>query len=498
MAPGPWQDSLTMRGVGAAAGFKPFLRGGALAAACVLVVAAAGAQAAHAAEARLRQGAGLEVGVTDNVDLEPDDAATSAVTSTLSHNARFSLEGNRLDLKFQSDVAVETESSQGDTTVDQAVRGVGNAEIVEDWFFLDVAGSSTRELVNNTSGISASGRVPEEDRATVNIIEASPYIARTLGSYARGELRVRHTEIFVSDDGTADADLEDRRIDEQQLVLTSGPRLQSFGLRGELSHLDSREVRDNTVGENDVEQYQGAVTAIYPVTRLFAVLATVGGTNVDTNDQRDLSGPLWDVGFELRGKRLTGVATVGRRYNRNRATLDAEYRATAKTRLRAQLTRALETSQGAIATLNRERLADPAEDAIFPEDFTGDVEEGVALSWRGRLEAASRIGRNQLRLVFGFADREFVDSSDQTFTGRLSWERSLARHWRARVNLLGRRTTDSDEGDASLVGARTELVYAISRSAEAFVGFSRTDQVSDVNADEYTENVAFVGGRIRF
>jgi uncharacterized protein (PEP-CTERM system associated) len=478
-------------------GIRPALR--ALAFTCLIV--GLGGNGAQAAETRLTQGAGLEVGVTDNVDLEPDESAREAVVTTLSHRARLSLDGNRLDFDLDSDIELDVESSRGDVTVDQDVRALGNVEVVPDWFFVDVLGSSRRQLVNNTSGVSASGRARGEDRATVNIVEASPYISRSIGSYARGELRLRHTETFVSDSESTSADLSDRRIDQQQLAVASGPRLGRYQLRGEVSHRDSRSVRedgDSDGEDDDLETFQGAVTTVYALSPHFAVLATVGGTDVNADDERDLSGPLWDVGVEVEGKRLQGAATVGRRYGENRATLDAVYQPSPKTFVEAQLTRELDTSQGAIAALNRERIADPTPGAVFPGEFRDDLEEGIALSWRGRLKATTRIGRNTLRLDFRFIDREFEDDSDRTFAARLFWERSLSRHWRTRVSLLGRQTTENDVDDTLLYGTRLELVRTVSRNAEIYFGVSRSDQDSDIDADNYTENAAFIGGRIGF
>jgi uncharacterized protein (PEP-CTERM system associated) len=469
-----------------------------LAAALALAMVMLAGAEARAAETRLRQGAGAEIGLTDNVDLVPDDEKTSAGLLTLSHDAHLSVDRNRLDFDFTSDIALETESNEGDTFVDQQVRALGNVEVVPEWFFVDLAGSSTRQNTSNRGRLSAGGRSRGQDKATVNVVEVSPYISRRIGSYARGELRARHTETFVSEEESAGGNLSDRRIDEQQLVVVSGPRISPVRLRGELSHLDSRAVRDDTEEDNDLEIYQGAFTTAYGLTRNFAVLATVGATDVDTADDRDLSGPLWDVGVEISGARLQAAATVGRRYGENRATLDAQYQPTAKTRVEAELTRALETSQGAIATLNRERVADPTTAAIFSNGFSEDVEEGVALAWRGRLRATSQLRRDTLRLGFRFSDREFVDRTDQTVEGRFRWERDLARRWRSRLTVLGRRTTGSARSDTSLVGARAELAHAVSRRAEVFAGLSRTDQFSDDPNEEYTENMVFIGARVGF
>jgi len=476
------------------AGLRAALCAGALA-------LAAGPPAAGAAETRLDQRAGVETGFSDNIDLAPDAAAEEAFYTTLTHSGAFQLDGNRLDLDLYSNLQVQAESSEGSTEIEHALRGVGNWEAVEDWLYLDVAGSSTRQLLGNDGGRSATGRVSDRDRATVSVVDVSPYVQRTLGSYARGELRLRHTEVFVTDQGQSSEEVGDRRIDEQSLAITSARRLlHRTQLRGEASHLTSEAVRgDADDGEDDsLEIYQGAVTASYAITRQIAVLATGGATEVDADDPRDLSGPLWDIGVELEGNRLSGSATVGQRYNEPRATLDATYRHSPKTSIEASLTRELGTSQGAVAALNRADIADPTTEAIFTDAFTEDLDEGVALTWRGRVQATTRIGRNTLRLGVRYADREFAQTRDTTWEGRFRWDRQLSRKWTTRLNLSARQQEENEATETLTAGVRLELARALTENSEVYVGVARTDQSSDVAADEYSENVAFIGGRLSF
>jgi hypothetical protein len=313
------------------------------------------------------------------------------------------------------------------------------------------------------------------------------------------ELRARHTETFVTGDNAGDDDNDGRRIDSQSLRLETGRRFvrTRFGL--DLRHQDSR-VRNDEPGDNDdFEIYEGSVRGEYAVTRVWTALARAGVSDVDTNDSRDLDGPLWSVGVRATpGPDALFEATYGQRYDDDWVTARAAWERAERLRLSAEVSRSLTTAQTDLADRSTRALPEELEGTPLDPRGESDLDDDVALTWRARVRADARFGESSLGLSGSFLKREFERTEDTSIQLVGTYTRALSRRMRLNFRLLGRLSEDELGDDSRTLGERLELSYRVTEDASVFGGVSRTDRFADRDADEYTENAAFAGVRVVF
>ncbi|WP_119166842.1 porin family protein [Algihabitans albus] len=450
--------------------------------------------ATDAAEYRLEQSVGTEVSVTDNIDLDPDGEKTAGVVNTLSYGTEFSAEGRRLNLSLLSDLAVESENAEN-LSLDQDVRAFGSMEVFEDFFFLEASASSTQTVIDSGSAVSGERGADDDDTASVHILEASPYIQQRFGRWADGEFRVRHTETRVTGEEDED-DTSNERDMQQTLTVTSGSVLNRLELELELDRQKTI-LLDRDGPGSDIEERLGSLTTNYAFTRFFTGIARFGYVDVDDGGTRDLSGELWDVGFELTGTRGSLLLTYGRRYNDDRIEAQLDYEITPRLRVFGSLDRTLDTSLGSIAN---DRRGDPLEPTIglSPSDLGEDLDEGASLVTSGELGLVGNYGRNSFGLTAGYTDREFETREENTLTLVANWSRSLSRDLSSSLIFDASQVDEDDEERERTFSGTARLSYSLAENARVFTGVSRTQRFSGQAEDEYTENTIFFGGSLGF
>lgn len=451
---------------------------------------AIGSVAAQAADVRVTKSVGSSVTVTDNVDLEPDEDKEAAVITTVGPSATVTVDGNRLDLVFAGGVALQHFSNDNSFQIDQNVRGSATAELWDDWLFLDLDGSTRRQLVDSGSRVTASSS-GRGDRETVTVLEASPYLAHSFGNWADSELRYRHTEAF--------SDTTDSSQDEQSFRLDSGSRFTRTAGALLAEHVRSESDSDSSsrFADDEFERTTGQLSGQYALWRRFSLTGLAGYDEIDAESSRDLSGPFYQFGIDTRpGPRTEFALAIGKRYDDLWITGDFRHDITERLSLTGSINRVLETTTDRLADRQRGNVLDPVTGELVTEDLEDDSEEGVAVTWRGDLGLEGIYGRNVLNVDLIYVDRQFDTDSDTTYGLRGGWSRQLSRLWSSR--LTGFATHVDDEPTTNTVGARLAFDYALYQNAVLSFGVSRTQRFSSREADEYTENTAFVAGRLSF
>ncbi|MEX0758939.1 MAG: TIGR03016 family PEP-CTERM system-associated outer membrane protein [Tistlia sp.] len=452
-----------------------------------------GSSPAAAADVRVTKSIGSSLTVTDNVDLAPDGEEEGALITSVSPSASVIVDGNRLDLLFSGTVALRHFSNDDSFLVDQNVLGAATAELWEDWLYLDLEGSSSRQLLEPASRVSASGS-GRGDRESVTVLEASPYLAHSFGNWADGELRYRRIETFA---GSGDTTQE-----EQRLELQSGSRFTRTQGALLLEHIrDEGDSDDDGFASDDLERSTAMVSGKYAAWRQFSPTAKLGYDEIDSESSRDLSGPFYQVGFDSRpGPRTEFSIGVGQRYGGLWVEGDFAHEITPRLTLTGAINRVLESNTDRRRDRRRENVFDPVTGELVigpgPEDLIEDSQSGVAVTWRGDVGLSGLYGRNALNLGFVYIDREFDTRSETTYGLTGLWSRQLSRTWSSRLS--GFATHVDDEDSTNTFGAQASLDYLIYTNTVISFGVSHTQRHASEESDEYTENTAFVAGRLRF
>lgn len=449
----------------------------------------AGGGPALAADVLVTKSIGSTVEVTDNVDLEPDEDKQASIVTRIGPAATVSVDGNRLDLLFAGSLGLLHFSHDNSFQIDQNLRGVANAELWEDWLYLDLSGSSTRQLVDQQSRVSAADSA-RGDRESVTVLSASPYLAHSFGNWAVGELRYRRTQTF--------SQTTDSTQDEQRFELATGTRFTRTRGAVLLEHITDESESENPAGDDEFERTTGQLSGQYALWRRFSVTGVAGYDEIDTESSRDLSGPFYQFGIDTRpGPRTEFALAIGQRYDGLWVTGDFGYEITERLILTGEINRVLETTTDRLSDRRRGEVVDPITGELVTEDLDEDAEEGVAVTWRGNLGLQGLYGRNTYDLNFIYVEREFETTSDTTYGLRGAWTRELSRRWSSRLSGFANQSDDEDRNNTT-VGARAALDYEIYQNAVLSFGVSRTQRFSEEEGDEYTENTAFVTGRLRF
>lgn len=346
------------------------------------------------------------VAVTDNARSAPrgDEEAdiVGVVTPGISATAR----GDRLTLDLDYALSWRQYLNNSDLS-DLLHNGLAsaNAELIEDFAFVDARVSISQEVIDRTSGRRGFGLVSPEDLETVATYEFSPYLRNRFGDLAQSELRYTFEQTLGGDE------IEDATTNTLFGSLSTGPRFTRWRstLEGEAEEGSG----------NAVDRRRAQVNAEYGLIRgRFSVLAEGGYEEITGGGLReDIDGPFWAAGFSLRpGPRSSLRLLYGDRYDNPYWSGDASYRIGPRTFLRARYEETVETPETEIGGNLRYLGVDPT--GRFIDVRTGlpfDIREGAFdltagpfRSERFTLSGDTRSGRNTFLLLSFVEDREFL------------------------------------------------------------------------------------------
>lgn len=245
----------------------------------------------QAAEWRFRPRVGVAGTYSDNINISATDPQNDFVTDL---SAGFSLRGEGPRFFFDTFYNLQylnyAQSTNNDRFNNQ-LRVVGNGEIAEDLFFLDLRGTVRQENISSRANTANSNITVTDNITDTYTFGISPYLKHRFGSFMDGEARYTYDKVKYSATDRADSQANTVLLD-----LKSGNRFQTVTwntfYRGYHEETEFRDV---------LTSHRGEVTGRYHLNRKAAVIFGTGYEDNDfvTNRTDSLSAVTWLAGLRL-------------------------------------------------------------------------------------------------------------------------------------------------------------------------------------------------------
>jgi polysaccharide export outer membrane protein len=446
---------------------------------------------------------------TDNIGLEPDDQAESALIAELTPSVTVSGEAGRIRGAATGALSLQrVEFNRTDSQVLPRLSASGTVELARDLFFTDAAASVQQQADSRGNAVSGT-EANQTNRQTVQTYRLSPYLDTRLGRFARMETRYTANATLIEADEQG-ADGSESLENRGSVRLDSGPRFQNFDWTL-LALASDIQVVDGT----DTRRQEVRFESTYPLTRTFALIGEVGyqrleveedaGAAIASAAEQEVDGPLYRAGFlwtpspdaQLR-------VTYGEEDDSPSLALEANYDVSARTSLSASFREDVETTQERLAG----RLPTGQEEVGTERIDDVELRAGVTRTRTARVSAETAVGRTELGLSGVYQEEEAGASGGAKLQEGYDLVLDLQRPLR-RDLVLGARgsyaTTDfsaqSPDGagreDDTYVG-NLSLSYTGFRRVELGTGYTFTHRESTAPEAGYTENAVTLFGTIRF
>ncbi|MBI1284100.1 MAG: TIGR03016 family PEP-CTERM system-associated outer membrane protein [Thiobacillus sp.] len=198
------------------------------------------------------------------------------------------------------------------------LNALGNAELVEDFLFIDATATISQQLIS-LSGSQTDAAINSNNRTTTSTYSISPYVQKRFSNFADAVVRFTQSGSYFEDN--AFNNINSSEIDAN---LVNGTRFNnlSWGL--------NYYWRDATISNSEntrFESYGGNLG--YELTRKFRLLGTLGYDNNDyaAAPGSEISGTYWTAGFGWAPNRRTNLdASFGESYFGRTYDLNFNYR----------------------------------------------------------------------------------------------------------------------------------------------------------------------------
>lgn len=402
----------------------------------------------------------------------------------------------------------------GDFVVNQNVGATSTFTGVDNWFYVDASGSTTRQLAGDNARFSSNLNVGRNQRVNVHSYSASPYIYHRMPDQSSVELRYRFSQVFVDRPNRlfnpfGGGVFNDSTSHEALAVYESGGLLDKARFRLTAYGNDTTEdipdfVFDPGMGPElftAFEYQQGSVAGNVQValSRKFSLSGAVGYDEVDTEnasvlffDDDMLSGVFWRAGFTAQPNRRSRVRIeYGERYGDDFIDADVFYELSKRFVLTAGANRSFRTRAQAVSSQYRSTARQTL-------DFADRLREGAELSARGIIDSANWFanglnsgaaqtngvavsesafavlsgvyGRTTVRMNGFYSDDDFGFRQIETYGAGLNVRRQLSR----RLNASGALTYRH---------ADTQVDTSVCETTPAIFGFDVSDPLFDPIAE---------------
>lgn len=509
-------------------------------------------------------GYGLSVGprvtYTDNINLSSDAAKEDEVAGSIAANGSAIYSTNRITAILDGSLDVSYLVDQSELVASQDVGAVGTLTIAENLFYVDAAGSSSRQLAGENARFSRNINAGRAQRVNVHNIALSPYLNRRFNDGSAAEIRYRVSQVIIDDDRTAlGANFNnDSRTQEAIASYQTGERFDRVEIGLTAYGNKTREYGSTAI--QDFEFKQGTLEANlqFALSERFALTGAVGYDEVDTDAPPQfvpadrLSGVFWRAGFRARPGRRTDVRLeYGQRYGDDFINADLRYELSNRLNFSASASRSFRTRAQAVST-NYEALQRRTLDFVdrLRQGEAGDAEAiidaltrsnrqrfsaqnigfGIANEANARLSAL--LGTRSTASLFGFySDTDFGFRRITAYGGGLGVQHQMSRRLSAFGDLFYRYVDSTSdltscladprlfgfdvtlpgfdpmvacdsligvEGVTNTVGGRLGASYRLARNVSAFGEYSHTERFSKNPLLEYGENTATLGLQVDF
>lgn len=360
---------------------------------------------------------------TDNIRLAPEGFEEDEYIASTVFSGGAITSTNRFTGILLGDLDLSYLINDEDFNVSQNIGAAGTATIAENWFYFDVSGQTSRQLVGDNARFSRSINSARSQQANVHSYSASPYFYRRLRDNASVTLRYRFSQVFIDDSdsvfGAIDPDfLNDSRTHEVVAQYDSGSRFDKVRFTISAYGDDTTESGSGVLPRFGYTHGAVEGAAEVALSRKFAVSGAVGYDDVETDDAASqffddeaLSGVFWRAGFTARPNRRT-VARVeyGRRFEDEFIDAAISYQLSPRMNLTAGANRSFTTRARSIDVRFRQTRFETLR-------FAEALREGQEISPRALINEANRYSS----LLSGFGAQSVgvgvVDSAHATLTG---------------------------------------------------------------------------------
>lgn len=269
------------------------------------------APSAQALDWRLEPNVRASATYTDNANssaTDPQDALILTVTPGFSLRSEGS---RRVQASLQYGLtAVSRFGEDNSNDLYHRLSGIGKAELVEDFLFIDGSAHISQELIS-LLGPTADAETNDSNRTTVGTYSISPYIQQRLGTFANALVRYTNSGAIFENNTAANSS-----INSLAARLNSGTRFTdlSWALDYSIRKAENRKAA-TTAANSDTTFERASATVGYALTRKFRVFGTVGQDWNDYLSTTDTDGSFYSAGFGWSPTRRTSVeASAGKRY----------------------------------------------------------------------------------------------------------------------------------------------------------------------------------------
>lgn len=323
---------------------------------------------------------------------------------------------------------------QGDFVVSQNVGAVSTFTALDNWFYLDIAGSTQRQIVGDNARFSGNVNAARRQQVNVHSYSASPYLYHQLADQSSIEARYRFSQSLVDDSNQGfnpfgGAAFNDTLAHEVILNYDSGALLNRARFRINAYGSDVTEDSQDFIFNagnglqlfSEFEFQQGSISSDvqFALSDAFSLSGAVGYDEVETGDitalffnDEDLSGVFWRAGFiATPGRRSSFRIEYGERYGDDFVNADISYRISNRLSFNARAERSFRTRTQSLSSQFRGN-------ARATLDFADRLREGQELSPRAVIDAANFLtsgGNVNLAQTSGVA---VSDSASASLNGR--------------------------------------------------------------------------------
>ena len=246
---------------------------------------------------------------TDNVNLAPSSGTKkSDFITEVRPGIQLYKNGRRLKVNINYSLQSLTYlNNNQNNSLNHQLNGVVNAELLEDFLFLDLNSAIYQQNINALAPIGLGNTNATNNLTTVGTYSVSPYLRKRFGSFANGDLRLTQSGVYYNSQGISNT-VSDSVIGS----LGSGSRFNDL-----FWGLNYSYTKNNNQSTADTEFEKVSATLGYALTRKLRVHATGGieRNNFISLGNSKVDGPFWNVGFDWAPTIRTQIgATVGQRF----------------------------------------------------------------------------------------------------------------------------------------------------------------------------------------
>lgn len=249
--------------------------------------------------------------LTDNVNQSADNPESALILSVTPGFSLLSKGSRRVQARLRYGLTGVTRigGDNNSNDLNHNLSGVGKAELVEDFLFIDGSARISQQLIS-LLGSPADADTNSSNRATVGTYSLSPYIQKRLGTFATALARVTHSGAIFGDNAGSNI-----TANTLTASLNSGTRFNDINWAVNYYLRQAEYGNSGTTGSSSSTFESTSATLGYALTRKFRVFGTVGQDSNDFINASQSNGNFYTAGFGWSPTRRTSLeASAGKRF----------------------------------------------------------------------------------------------------------------------------------------------------------------------------------------